>query len=152
MKTLKYTVIASEKQYDEYCDIIHDLLFMEGKKTQEVEDEIDLLTLLIETWDREHSPPLKPMSPIAMLKSLMKDHRMKAQDLAVLLGVSKSYVSEILSYKKGLSKVVIRKLAERFAMRQDAFNQPYRLKKKVAQKPRRKSAKSKRTKATRKAA
>jgi len=32
-----------------------------------------------------------------------------------------------LHYKKGMSKEVIRKLAERFAMRQEAFNRPYKL-------------------------
>jgi HTH-type transcriptional regulator/antitoxin HigA len=44
------------------------------------------------------------------------------------LGVSKGYVSEILHYKKGLSKDVIRKLAERFKVTQEAFNREYKLK------------------------
>jgi HTH-type transcriptional regulator/antitoxin HigA len=57
----------------------------------------------------------------------MKDEGMKAKDLAALLGVNKSYVSDILNYKKGLSKEVIRKLAERFKIRQDVLNRPYRL-------------------------
>jgi HTH-type transcriptional regulator/antitoxin HigA len=53
---------------------------------------------------------------------------LKAKDLADWLGMSKGYVSDILHYKKGLSKEVIRKLAERFKIRQDAFNRPYNLK------------------------
>ena len=52
---------------------------------------------------------------------------MKAKDLVNLLGVSKGYVSDILHYKKGLSKEVIRKLAERFKVSQEAFNRPYPL-------------------------
>jgi HTH-type transcriptional regulator/antitoxin HigA len=42
--------------------------------------------------------------------------------------MSKGYVSDILHYKKGLSKEVIRKLAERFKLSQSAFNRPYKLK------------------------
>jgi Predicted transcription regulator containing HTH domain len=44
-----------------------------------------------------------------------------------LLNVSKGYVSDILNYKKGLSKDVIRKLADRFKVSQEAFNRPYKL-------------------------
>ena len=39
-----------------------------------------------------------------------------------ILGVSKGYVSEILSFKKGLSKNIIPKLAEFFKVSQQAFN------------------------------
>jgi HTH-type transcriptional regulator/antitoxin HigA len=63
-----------------------------------------------------------------MLHSFMADHHMKARDLADLLEMSKRYVSDILHYKKGLSKEVIRKLAERFKVSQEAFNRPYKLK------------------------
>ena len=57
----------------------------------------------------------------------MHDHNMKAKDLVNLLDVSKGYVSDILNYKKGLSKDVIRKLANHFKVSQEAFNKPYRL-------------------------
>jgi len=53
---------------------------------------------------------------------------MKAKDLADWLNMSRGYVSDILHYKKGLSKEVIRNLAERFKLSQDAFNRPYKLK------------------------
>lgn len=52
----------------------------------------------------------------------MKDHNMKSKDLVKLLGISKGYVSDILNYKKGLSKTVILKLAEYFRVNQKAFN------------------------------
>lgn len=53
---------------------------------------------------------------------------MKPKDLVDLLEISKGYVSEILHYKKGLSKEVIRKLAVYFKVSQEAFNRPYKLK------------------------
>lgn len=124
---MKYKVIASDKQYDKYCQILHDLVFADGEKTNAIEDEIDLLTVLIEKWDAEHRT-FRSLDPVELIKSLMKDHKMKAKDLAALLDVNKSYVSEVLNYKKGLSKDVIRKLAERFKMNQEAFNRTYKLK------------------------
>jgi len=39
----------------------------------------------------------------------------------------KGYVSDILNYKKGLSKESIRMLSERFKLNQQAFNRPYKL-------------------------
>jgi len=57
----------------------------------------------------------------------MKDHKMKAVDLAKLLYVSEGLVSDMLNYKKGLSKNTIRILSERFKLNQDAFNRPYEL-------------------------
>ena len=104
-----------------------EILLDSGSKNRLIADEIDLLTLLIEKWDQEHST-LHEVDPIRMLHSFMADHNMKAKDLADLLEMSKGYVSDILHYKKGLSKEVIRKLAERFKVSQEAFNRPYKLK------------------------
>ena len=57
----------------------------------------------------------------------MNEHKMQAKDLVDLLGISKGYVSDILNYKKSLSKEVIRKLAEKFNLKQEALNRPYEL-------------------------
>lgn len=124
MKTLKYKVIKSRGQYDEYCKILEGLLFEDKVET---EDEIELLTLLIEKYDKENSI-FTELDPVQVIKSLMSDHEIKAKDLATLLGVSKGLVSDILNYKKGLSKKVIRKLATHFKMDQEALNRPYWLK------------------------
>ncbi len=124
---MKYKIISSDEQYDKYCDILHDLDFAEGEKSQDTEDEIDMLVWLIRKWDDEHST-FRKLDPVELLKSLMEDHKMKAKNIAELLDVNKSYISEILNYKKGFSKDVIRGLAERFKLRQEAFNRPYKLK------------------------
>jgi hypothetical protein len=52
----------------------------------------------------------------------------KAVDLAKLLQVSEGLVSDMLNYKKGLSKDTFRILSERFKLNQEAFNRPYALK------------------------
>ena len=126
MEALKYKVIKSREQYDEYCQLLEQLAFQENT-TPEVEEEIELLTVLIEKYDQENNT-FEEVDPITMLKSLMEDHNLKAKDLVNILGVSKGLVSDILNYKKGLSKEVIRKLSEHFSMNQEAFNRPYKLK------------------------
>jgi HTH-type transcriptional regulator/antitoxin HigA len=123
METMKYKVITSENQYKKYCNILHDLDFSKNK-TKAIEEEMDLLILLIENWDKEHRS-FDKLNPIELLRSLMNEHNMKSTDLAKLLEVDKSYVSAILNYKKGLSKKVIIKLSDRFKLIQEAFNRPY---------------------------
>jgi HTH-type transcriptional regulator/antitoxin HigA len=122
--TIKYTIIRNKGQYDQYCNQLETLLTQANSET--LQDEIDLVTLLIEKYDEEHNT-FKETGPIALLRSFMKDHQLKSQDMAAILGIGKSYVSDILNYKKGLSKEVIRKLADHFKVRQEAFNRPYKL-------------------------
>lgn len=126
MEALKYKVIISDKQYDKYCKTLEELVFS-SPKTKASKDEIALLTLLIEKYDEEHNT-FELADPIALLRFLMKEHKMKAVDLAKLLNVSEGLVSDMLNYKKGLSKDTIRILSERFKLKQEAFNRPYELK------------------------
>lgn len=125
MEALKYTIIKTKTQYKAYTKAL-EALVDKNPKTKSMADEIDLLTLLIETWDEAHTT-FEEMNPIQLLQSLMQAHHLKANDLAVLLNMSKGYVSDILHYKKGLSKDVIRILAQRFKLSQEAFNRPYKL-------------------------
>jgi HTH-type transcriptional regulator/antitoxin HigA len=126
MEVLKYKVISSNTQYKEYSKILENLILSKFKN-KNLTDEIALLTLLIEKWDNDHNT-FNELDPVQLLQSLMNSHQLKSKDLVDMLGVSKSYVSEILNYRKGFSKVVIRKLASHFKVSQEAFNRPYVLK------------------------
>src|SRR5471030_2072262 len=125
METLKHKLIKTGGQYSDYCNHLQELV-MQQSNDPEVEEEIDLLTVLIEKWDQEHDT-LGKSDPVETLKYLMEENKMNATQLASLLGISKSVVSEILNYKKGFSKENIRKLADRFKVMQELFNQPYKL-------------------------
>jgi len=125
MATLKYKVITSKVQYKEYSNSLEELVFS-GAKDRNTKDEIALLTLLIEKWDAEHNT-FDYLDPVQLLHSLIDEHGLKAKDLANILDISKGYVSDILNYKKGLSKEVIRKLSEHFKVSQEGFNRPYKL-------------------------
>jgi len=124
MKSLKYTVIKNRDQYDEYCNILERML---NENNEQNEEEIELLTLLIEHWDSENEFRPKIDDPVKILKSLMEEHRLKAKDLTEILGLSKGTISKILNYHKGMSKETIRKLSQYFKLSQDIFNRPYSL-------------------------
>ena len=116
MKTqLKYTIIKDKKQYYEYCDILESFISLDKNQ-----DEIDLLTLLIEKWDYEHNT-FKDSDPVEILKALMHENSLKAKDVVDILGLSKGTVSND----------TIRKLADFFKVSQEAFNRPYKLKSEV---------------------
>ncbi len=122
-----YTIIRSDEQYMKYCNDLEKLTTKYGANPPEnILDLIDTITLLIEKYDEEHSTMSK-LDPVQLIKSLMKEHNLKSKDLAELLHISKGHVSDILNYKKGLSKNVIRILSDRFKLRQSAFNRPYKL-------------------------
>lgn len=125
MEALKYKVISNKSQYKTYCDALEELVFS-GAKDRNSKDEIALLTLLIEKWDAEHITSTS-LDPIQLLYSFMDSHELRPKDLVDITGISKGYVSDILHYKKGLSKEVIRKLAAYFKVSQEAFNRPYKL-------------------------
>ncbi|WP_207532860.1 helix-turn-helix domain-containing protein [Desertivirga arenae] len=126
MDTLKYKVIKTEEQYNEYCDVLNELLSLENL-SQELQDEVELVTYLIEKWDEEHST-FYDADPVQLLSTLMMERGLKAEDLVEILGVSKGLISDILHYKKGLSKEIIRSLSKVFKVSQEAFNRPYKLK------------------------
>ena len=123
MNSLKYTIIKTEKQYNEYCNALEELLFQEKMAFS---DEIELLTLLIEKWDAEHNS-FYDLNPVELLKALMEENKLKPKDLIEILNLSKGTVSKILNYHKGLSKETIRKLSNYFKVSQEAFNRPYKL-------------------------
>ncbi len=125
MATLKYKVIKNKTQYNKYANKLEELVFSDSRN-KNIKDEIALLTLLIETWDEEHNT-FDDADPIELLKSLMKEHKIKAVDLSDLLDVSEGLVSDMLNYKKGLSKDTIRILSEKFKVNQEAFNRSYEL-------------------------
>ncbi|MEX2604548.1 MAG: helix-turn-helix domain-containing protein [Gracilimonas sp.] len=125
MDTLKYKVIKSDEQYFEYANRLEELV-KKGLDSQGAIDEYELLYLLIRAWDDEHRLA-KEMDPVELIKSLQQEHGLSQNDVAEIAGVGKSYISEILNYKKRMSKNVIRNLANHFKIQQSALNQEYRL-------------------------
>ncbi len=127
MELIKYYIIKDREQYDKYCDILEELVSSENESFQ---DDIELLNLLINKWDKENNS-LMDLEPIELLKAAMTENNLRSKDLVDILNLSKGTVSKILNYQKGLSKDTIRKLAVYFKISQEAFNRPYRLKNEI---------------------
>lgn len=125
MGPLQYKVIKNPTQYREYCGLLEELVLIKKKSRQQL-DTIELLTLLIEKWDEEHNT-FPDADPVELLEYLMKENKVRSIELAKDLEVSKSLVSDILHYRRGLSREIIRKLANRFKVSQELFNKPYKL-------------------------
>ncbi len=123
MNNLK--VIKSIKQYHEYCDELERLNSLKPISAEK-EERIDLLTVLIEKWDEEHSDSAD-LHPVEMLKQLMEMHDLIPIELSQNTGIDKTVLSKILNFKKGFSKEVIRILSGYFKVNQEAFNKPYTL-------------------------
>lgn len=126
MTTLKYKVIKSKSQYVKYCSKLSELL-QTKPKDKYIKEEIDLLSVLIEIWDKEHNS-FDDCDPIELLRALMNEKKLKSKDLAQELDVSPGLISDIVNYKKGISKEMIRALSDFFKVSQEAFNRIYNLK------------------------
>jgi HTH-type transcriptional regulator / antitoxin HigA len=112
---MKYKVIKSKEQYDQYCDILEQLLI-----TTSHEDEIDLLTLLIECWDRDHNS-VDDVDNVAILRFLMKEHGLRETDIADIVGVGRGLVFEVLNKKRALPPGMACELARHFMVSEDIF-------------------------------
>ena len=80
---------------------------------------LDLLTLLIETFERKHYQ-IKQSEPRAILNELMTANRLKQSDLLVVFG-TKSRVSEVVNGKRDISKEQAKKLATFFHVSAELF-------------------------------
>lgn len=123
MADLKYTVIQSRAQYDAYCVELESLL---KSSDPAMEDEVELLTLLIENWDRRQNKEVDS-DPVEVIHLLMKEHGLKATQLASLLGLSPGALSNILNYRRRLTADNIRFIANHFKIKQEILNKAYPL-------------------------
>jgi HTH-type transcriptional regulator / antitoxin HigA len=125
-KAMKYKKINSLSQYNEYCNIHERLSQTDLKKDQ---DEIELLEVLIQDYDNRNSQSLyKELNPVELLKSLLENGNLSQADFSKQINISRQLVSDILNYRRNISKELVLKLADFFAMKQEAFSRPYSLK------------------------
>ncbi len=105
---MKLKLIKTEKNYNEALERLEQV-FDATPGTPEG-DELEVLALLIDQYEKEHFP-IKAPDPIEAVKFRMEQLGMKQKDLADTIGF-KSRVSEILNRKRKLTLEMIRKLNE----------------------------------------
>ncbi|MFT7604993.1 MAG: HTH-type transcriptional regulator/antitoxin HigA [Saprospiraceae bacterium] len=124
--TVKYTIIKSLEQYNKYCKK-HESLNL--KDDEKYSDELELLELLIEDFDqRVMREKNKKLNPVELLRSLLKDSSISQTELSKSINVSRQLISDVLSYRRNISKDMMVKLSKYFSMSQEAFSREYDLK------------------------
>ena len=105
--------IKDDREYDRLVAEVGRLMGRgEGNLSQEETSLLEMLSILIEEYDRKHYP-LAPAQPHKMLTFLLEQRGLEPHDLWPVLG-SKSRVSEILSGKRAISKAHAKQLAAFF--------------------------------------
>ncbi len=103
---MEYKVIKTESEYNLALERL-EVIFDAEVNTPEG-DELELLSLLIESYENIHYPIELP-DPIEAIKFRMDQLGYKPKDLAKVLGF-RSRVTEVLNKKRKLSLDMIRRL------------------------------------------
>ena len=103
-------IIRTEKEYNDALRRIDKL--MDTAVGFPEEEELELLLLLVEKYEREHFP-IEPPDPVEAILFRMDQEGLTASDMVTYLG-SQSRVSEVLNRKRQLSLKMIRNLHQGF--------------------------------------
>ena len=98
-------------------------IIFDAKKGTKEGDELEILSILIEKFEKENYPIEMP-DPIEAIKFRMEQLGMKQKDLAEVVGF-KSRVSEILNRKRKLTIEMIRNLSQKLNIPTEVLIQNY---------------------------
>lgn len=93
-------------------------------------DRLEVLTTLVEAYERRHYPVLPP-DPIAGLLYHMESRGLTRRDLEPYLG-SRARVAEVLNRRRSLTIEMIRRLHEGLGLPAEILIQPYPLHREAA--------------------
>ena len=112
------------KTVEEYKQALKRLEIIFDAEPDTVEgDELDLLSLLIDNYEKIYCPIDLP-DPIEAIKFRMEQMNYKAKDLADVIGF-RSRVTEILGKKRKLSLDMIRKINKKMHISTEVLVQEY---------------------------
>lgn len=111
-------VIRNEYELEDYTDALFRLTALEYPTPSELE-AIDLLTLLVERYEREHYS-IQAADPVSVVRFLLEKQGLSQRDLIPQFG-SESAVSMFLGGRRKLTVGQIQKLAARFRLPADVF-------------------------------
>uniref|UniRef100_UPI0040477C48 helix-turn-helix domain-containing protein n=1 Tax=Roseivirga sp. TaxID=1964215 RepID=UPI0040477C48 len=98
-------------------------VIFDAKRGTDEGDELEVLSILIDTYEKEHFPIELP-DPIEAIKFRMEQMGMKQKDLAEVIGF-KSRVSEIMGRKRKLNLDMIRKINQTLNIPTEVLIQHY---------------------------
>ena len=113
--------IKTELDYDKALERLE--IIFDAKKGTREGDELEILSILIEKFEKENYPIEMP-DPIEAIKFRMEQLGMKQKDLVKVVGF-KSRVSEILNRKRKLTIEMIRNLSQQLNIPSEVLIQNY---------------------------
>ncbi len=118
---MEHKVIKTEKEYKQALKRLEEIF--DSEPATEAGDELELLSLLIDNYEKIHFPIDMP-DPVEAIKFRMEQMNYKPKDLANVIGF-RSRVTEILNKKRKLSLDMIRKISKRMHIPTDVLIQEY---------------------------
>ncbi|AHF93820.1 putative transcription regulator containing HTH domain [Opitutaceae bacterium TAV1] len=108
--------IRDKVAYDNTVEVLDMLVlpYCAGELNADQDDYAQLLTDLVEAYDKENAPDEPEASGLDALKYLMEEHDMTGSDLARILGVDRSVASRILKGERNLTTAHIKALSAHF--------------------------------------
>ena len=115
--------IKTESEYEAALEEIESLLEATPGTTQA--DRLDLLSALVDAYEREHFPFALP-DPIEAILFYLESRGLESQALVPMLG-SQKQVDDLLNRRQPLSLEMIRRLHQEFNISAEVLIQPYAL-------------------------
>lgn len=115
------TAILNENQYNDALSVIETYL-QKGSDALTFDEEQELLriSLLVEAYEQKVYPmPLPPQSLVGMIQVKMFERRMRQKELATLLEVSETTLSEVLNGKRKVNLDLAKKLYKKLGISSD---------------------------------
>lgn len=118
--------IKNREQYEVYLERAYQLMQLDLEPDSKKSDELEVLSILIETFEKSEFP-IEPPHPIEAILFRLDQLGMQKSELNKILG-SRSRTSEILSGKRKLSLAMIRKLNEKLNIPAEILIKDYKAK------------------------
>lgn len=117
--------IKTTKQHDKYLARAYELMQMDLEPNSKESDELEVLSILIEAYEKSKYPIEAP-NPIEAILFRLDQLGMSKSEFSKLLG-SRSRASEILKGKRKLSITMIRKLNQQLGISAQTLIQDYEM-------------------------
>lgn len=107
---MEIKILKNENEYKVACKRLYELFQIEDLSAKpDLSDEFDIVSLLVEDYEKKYYPIEYPTDPIEAINFKMDQMGLSKKELSKIFGYS-SRVSEIFSKKRKLNLAMIRKL------------------------------------------
>lgn len=115
--------IKTEAEYETALERIYELMQQEIRPDSDEESEVEVRSLLVKEYEREHHP-IAPPHPVEAIRFRLDQLGLKESDLNQILG-SRSRKSDVLNGRRKLSLAMIRRLHEKLNIPAEALIAAY---------------------------